>query len=487
MFFGREYELRRLKELLSKPTASLVTCRGRRRIGKSTLFEHFAALNGCRFIKLEGIAPRSGEEDSQWKKKEITDEDQRAAFGRQLADQTRLPEVVPSSWTQAFAFLDSVITDDGWTVVLLDEISWMGEKAPDFPGDLKVAWDNKFKKHDKLILVLCGSVSAWITKNILDNAGFVGRPSVDLILPELRLRDCVRFWGDDLSKFATRDIVDILSVTGGVPRYLEEMNPSQTVEENLRRTCFSPDGYLFRDFEQIFNRVFGERAERKRAILVALADGPKSLADIAVALGKKRNGHLSDDLEELKLSGFLAGDQGRNPKTGELALSTRYRLKDNYARFYLKYMLPARDRIEKGLFEFVSLEGLAGWDAVMGLQFENLVVNNFKSLLPRLGLEKVEILSAEPYRRTAGKGHPGCQIDLLIQTERYAFIVEVKRQKAIGQKAIDEIAAKVAALPREKTTSVRTALVYDGTLEACVKATRAYDFLIPSEELLMLS
>ena len=170
------------------------------------------------------------------------------------------------------------------------------------------------------------------------------------------------------------------------------------------------------------------------------------------------------DLEELKLSGFLAGDQGRNPKTGELALSTRYRLKDNYARFYLKYMLSARDRIEKGLFEFVSLAGLAGWDTVMGLQFENLVVNNFKSLLPRLGLENVEILSAEPYRRAAGKGHPGCQIDLLIQTERYAFIVEVKRQKSIGQKAIDEIAAKVAALPREKTTSVRTALVYDGTL-----------------------
>ena len=49
------------------------------------------------------------------------------------------------------------------------------------------------------------------------------------------------------------------------------------------------------------------------------------------------------------------------------------------------------------------------------------------------------------------------------------------------------VAAKVAALPREKTTSVRTALVYDGTLEPCVKATRAYDFLIPSEELLMLS
>ena len=485
MFFGREYELRRLNELLRKPTASLVTCRGRRRIGKSTLFEHFATISGCRFIKLEGLAPRTGDAESGEPQK-ITDEDQRAAFGRQLADQTRLPEVVPSSWTQAFAFLDSVIVDNQWTVVLLDEISWMGENAPDFPGDLKVAWDNKFKKHDKLIMVLCGSVSSWITDNILNNAGFVGRPSIDFTLSELSLRDSVRFWGDDLSKFATRDIVDILSVTGGVPKYLEEINPSQTVEENLRRTCFSPEGYLFRDFERIFNHVFGSRAERKRAILVALADGPKTLAEIAIAIGKKRNGHLSEDLEELVLSGFLAGDRGRNPNTGETALSTRFRLKDNYTRFYLKYLLPARDRIEKGFFEFVSLEGLAGWDAIMGLQFENLVVNNFKSLLPLLALDKTELLSAEPYRRRAGKDYPGCQIDLLLQTERYAFVVEVKRQKSIGQKALDEIESQIAALPRKKSVSVRSVLVYDGELEPCVRAKRVFDFMIPFSDMIRM-
>ena len=74
MFFGREYELRRLNELLRKPTASLVTCRGRRRIGKSTLFEHFATISGCRFIKLEGLAPRTGDVESGEPQK-ITDED----------------------------------------------------------------------------------------------------------------------------------------------------------------------------------------------------------------------------------------------------------------------------------------------------------------------------------------------------------------------------------------------------------------------------
>ena len=177
MFFGREYELRRLKELLDKPTSSLVTCRGRRRIGKSTLFEHFAALNRCRFIKLEGIAPRSGEEEgANGKKKEVTDEDQRAAFGRQLADQTRLPEVVPSSWTQAFAFLDSVITDDVWTVVLLDEI----EKAhPDvFNILLQVLddgrlTDNKGRVADfkNCIIIMTSNLGSDIIQNNYAEAG----------------------------------------------------------------------------------------------------------------------------------------------------------------------------------------------------------------------------------------------------------------------------------------------------------------------------
>ena len=71
-------------------------------------------------------------------------------------------------------------------------------------------------------------------------------------------------------------------------------------------------------------------------------------------------------------------------------------------------------------------------------------------------------------------------------TERYAFIVEVKRKKSIGQKAICEIAARIAALPLGKTVSVSASLAYDGTLEAYVTATRAHGFLMPPEEILRI-
>ncbi len=71
-FFGRDSELAQLEGLWSKDTASLVTCRGRRRIGKSTLIEEFARRSGARFLKLEGLRPKPG----------MTERDQLAFFER---------------------------------------------------------------------------------------------------------------------------------------------------------------------------------------------------------------------------------------------------------------------------------------------------------------------------------------------------------------------------------------------------------------------
>ena len=60
-FYGRDAELRELAELWEKPGASLVVCRGRRRIGKSTLVERFARQGKCRFLKIEGKMPEPGQ------------------------------------------------------------------------------------------------------------------------------------------------------------------------------------------------------------------------------------------------------------------------------------------------------------------------------------------------------------------------------------------------------------------------------------------
>jgi AAA+ ATPase superfamily predicted ATPase len=419
-------------------------------------------------IAIEGLAPRPG----------LTNRDQLQTFGRQLAQQTDIPEVALDNWPQALQLLGSAIRDE-WTVILLDEVSWLGGFDPDFPGHLKTAWDTVFKKHPKLILVLCGSVSAWITENILNNTGFVGRDSWDILLEELPSHHCNRFWGKAGDRVSAVEKLTLLSVTGGVPKYLEELDPGLSADENIRRLCFQREGMLFRDFDQIFSDVFGKRSEGYKAIVESLARGSRTVSEISAVLGKERSGHMSGYLQDLVLGGFLARDAVFDPKTGRATRTEKFRLRDNYARFYLRYVAPRRDSIEKGLLRGLSLDQLPEWDIVLGLQFENLVLNNLSALTRHLGLERTPLLAAGPYSQRATVRKKGCQIDLLIRTKHALHVVEIKRRKSIDLSVVDEVREKVLRLPSDRNLSVRTALVYEGTLDPRVETEGYFDFIIP--------
>ena len=124
MFFGRQAQLEQLNRLLHKQVGSFVTCRGRRRVGKSTLIERFAAECGAKFIKLEGVQPKA----------KYGNADKLRAFAEQLAAQTGAESTVPANWLNAFIRLDREIKDeDRWTVALLDEIAWFGYYDPKAP------------------------------------------------------------------------------------------------------------------------------------------------------------------------------------------------------------------------------------------------------------------------------------------------------------------------------------------------------------------
>lgn len=279
-------------------------------------------------------------------------------------------------------------------------------------------------------------------------------------------------------------IFDILSVVGGVPRYLEEIRPSLTVDENMRRMCFLKQGLLFREFDETFNAVFGSDAVKRRAVLEALSGGSMKASAIAGKLGVAVNGHLTRTLKELEYAGFVARESNLNVETGKPARIDRYRICDNYTRFYLHFIEPNRKAISGGLFRFASMEQLKGWESQLGYQFENLIVNHVGDLFAHLGVDRSLVLSAAPYVQRGTKRGEGCQIDLLVQTRRTVFIVEIKRRREIGPEVMEEVMEKVRRLKVSKGVSVRTALVYDGRLSPRIEAEHGFDVVIPADRLL---
>ena len=476
-FFGREEEINDMMALWGKRSASLVTCRGRRRIGKSTLIEVFANKSKARFIRIEGVRPRQG----------FSNKTELNAFAQELSAQTRAEDSVPDNWLKAFIRLDREINDKERTVVLLDEVSWLGYYDETFADFVKIAWDDYWAKHNRLIVVVCGSVSGWIKEHFVDNGAFFGRRSLDLVVKELPLKECAKFWGRAADRVDTREIVDVLSVTGGVPRYLKEIDPGASAAANLARLAFRPNSILRIDFDEMFSDVITKLPTLSGKIVRALVGRPLSVTETAEVVNVGKGGKIGEALEQLEEAGLVASDIGKNPETGRSAREVRYRLKDNYARFYLRYIEPKKEIVDAGAYRFVSLEALDGWESIMGLQFENLILNHYPALIDPLHIGNALIESAAPYsRRRKEDGEEGLQIDLLLQTKYSNFVIEIKRKREIGREVIEEVERKLKKLSTPRGKSARTALVYDGDLAPIVEADGYFDAIIPFRELLGL-
>ncbi len=140
--------------------------------------------------------------------------------------------------------------------MLLDEINWLGSRDTIFLAKLKSTWDLYFARNNKLMLILSGSLTGWIDRNILHNTGFVGRVHLDLTLDELPLRHCEPFLAKGQAYISSYEKLKIVSVTGGLPSYLERIDPSLGADINIQRLCFEKGGFLFGEFEVLFNDLF---------------------------------------------------------------------------------------------------------------------------------------------------------------------------------------------------------------------------------------
>ncbi|QQR79414.1 MAG: AAA family ATPase [Deltaproteobacteria bacterium] len=447
-FIGREEELKGLRTLLNKKSASLVVIKGRRRIGKSRLAEEFGK-NFDHTYSFAGLAPTV----------ETTNEHQKKEFLRQMhLQKISTPIKEDGDWGDIFTDLARKCYR-GRVLIIIDEISWIGAYDPTFLGKLKTTWDQYFKKNSKLVLILSGSQSTWIEQNIINNTGFLGRISYQLTLQELALSECNQFWKHQ-KLISPYEKFKLLSVTGGIPRYLEEIQPQLSAEENVRRLCFKPEGLLFNEFEQIFSDLFSKRSNKYKLITQHLVEGPSTADNIASMLERSKGGDLSLYLEDLCTTGFVTRDYTWDIKAGRPSKLSQYRLSDNYVRFYLKWVEPNRNKILSGVSGYLS----PAWLTSLGFQFENLVMSkkNRPRLYEKLGIPPGEIVWANPFFQTKTQNRQGCQIDFMILTKfNILYLCEIKfRAKEIDKDIIQEIQQKIDRLSLPRNFSIRPILIH---------------------------
>lgn len=471
-FVGRDDELKKLADLSKSGRSCLVVIKGRRRIGKSRLAEEFGKSK--EFLPFSGLAPVKG----------VSAQDQRDAFAHQLTSLFNLGPSTFFDWSDVFSQLSKSLTGKP-TVILFDEISWMGSKDPAFISKLQAWWELVLQNHPSVILILCGSISTWIDKNIISSTAFYGRVSLYLELVELAIPKCREllilqgFKGSDL------DFFKILSVTGGVPWYLEQIQTHQSADENIKRLCFEKNGLLVHEFDRIFNDLFSSRGDVYKKIIKLLSQGMKDRVTLQKMMAYSPSGTLSHHLKALEICGFVSKHPDWSFKTGKPGKATLYRLSDNYLRFYTHYIEPNLTKVEQGSFSDTPLSSLPGWEPMLGFQLENLLLKNRPLLYKALGVGAQDIVADNPYSQKASGGKKGCQIDYLIQMHSNTLLVcEVKmRRREIGLEVIDAMKNKIDSLAVPKGFGVSPVLFHLGPLSDALLSSRYFYRIIDISEL----
>ena len=235
-----------------------------------------------------------------------------------------------------------------------------------------------------------------------------------------------------------------------------------SADENIKNLCFRKDGVLLHEFDLIFHELFSRRSEFYKRIIEILVNGVAEFNEIAKQLNYVNSGALSGYLSDLISSGFMSRDYTWHLKDGKVSRLSHYRLKDNYLRFYLKYVAPYRHRIIEDTYKSVSMSSFKHWDTFIGLQFENLVISNRKTILKELKIRFEDIVSDNPFFQRKTTNQKGCQIDYLIQTRfNTLFACEIKFSKhEISTEIINVMKERINRLKLPKGFSCWPVLIH---------------------------
>ena len=382
MFVGRKNELKLLNNTYRSEKDELVVLYGRRRIGKSSLVKCFAKKKKSyyEFEALEGETTRGQiNHFSQQLKKQIDDP---------ILDSVRF-----ANWEQVFTYLTEKIIKRKTKVkkiLFLDELPWMAAGRIRLVSLLKYYWDNHWKgKH--VMLILCGSVASFMVKKVLHSNALYGRTTIEILLKGFSPREAAYLLGKKRNR---EEILNYQLVFGGVPKYLEQINPNQSFNQNMNTLCFSPHGIMLKEVERIFYSQFREPRTYLK-IINLLKNGIFSLGEISYRTKIPSGGGLKQYLKNLEraemIRSFVPFDRSRNSKF------KKYTLADEYLVFFFKYIEPnlrvIKESSSRRLFETLTQNSFDTW---LGFAFERFCLKHSGMLAFVMDFAD-DLLLASPY------------------------------------------------------------------------------------------
>ena len=313
-FVNRIKELDRLKALYDSEQAELAIIYGRRQIGKSELVRQ-SVIDRNDVVYYQAV--------------QGTPTTQLSRFVEAVASTFPSITSVKEEWEP---LLTHLVARDA--IIIIDEFPYLIESDESLPSIVQHLWDTGVDD-SQATLVLTGSAIGMIHTYLLDGgAPLYGRvsqtPNGRMELTQLPFRSVQEF----VPEYNPEDRVFVYGVFGGTPRYLDPLDASRSLGENITRLLCDSDGPLHNEPETVLQMELSE-VNTYFSVLESMASGNRSRNEMAKGAGLRTPIVLL--FRPLRNAQTI---EKRHPALADPTRSkrTRYKILDPVFRFFFRYL-----------------------------------------------------------------------------------------------------------------------------------------------------
>lgn len=394
---GRKSEISALKDAYCSNQSEFVVVYGRRRIGKTFLVTE--VFKGHFAFHHAGLKIGSTRKQLE-------------QFRYSLRKQGHLDCPRLADWLAAFYELENFLerSADDRKVVFIDEMPWLDTQRSGFLTALEGFWNGWAAFRKDIVLVACGSATSWIVKKIIRNKdGLYNRVRTRIKLLPFTLAECEAYANEELHlAYGRQELLECYMALGGIAYYWSLLKRGKSPAQNFDSLFFGPQDGLRTEFDELYSSLF-RRPEKYIEVIELLGRRKSGFTrdEIIAARSGVSGGDLTRVLEDLAECGFIR----KYMPLGKLKNGGVYQLVDPYTLFYFCFI---RERGTRDGDYWQNRLSDGERNAWRGLAFERLCLDHVLQIKKALGVSGV---SADVYSmRVPGDdaGHPGSQIDLLI-------------------------------------------------------------------------
>lgn len=405
---GRKKELSLINQYFNSGKAEFIAVYGRRRVGKTFLIrQHFR--NQFAF-DMTGIM-------------EGTKSEQMTAFHTALKTYGYTGKK-NTNWIDAFfalrQVLESRIEEGKRCVIFIDELPCLDTPKAGFVNALGHFWNNWANWQSEIMLIVCGSATSWMVRNVIDNhGGLHDRITHEIHLHPFTLTETEEFFKLNGFSWNRLSIMQTYMAIGGIPYYMSLFERTDSPATGLDRLFFSGNAELKKEYRRLFSSLF-KNPHPYLEIITLLSKHPKGMTreEISTELKTSNNGKLGEMLTDLIYCDFIQKNNVREKRIK--SNSAIYQLIDFYTIFYNTF---ANKNIMEEHFwtRNINTPEINIW---YGLAFERVCKAHIEKIKTALGIASV---STEYYSWRSNLIEKGAQIDIIIdRADNTINLCEVK-------------------------------------------------------------